>query len=47
MSLTLHLLPGGGPCEALPVALARLAWEWWGCVPVRCGASLTGVRDRW
>ena len=41
------LLPGGGPCEALPVALARLAWERWGCAPVRCGASWTGVGDRW
>ena len=27
MSWTLHLLPGGGPCEALPVARTRLAWE--------------------
>ena len=25
MSWTLRLLPGGGPCEALPVARARLA----------------------
>ena len=40
-----RLLPGGGPCGALPVALARLAWEWWGCGPARCKASGTGARD--
>ena len=34
MSWTLRLLPGGGPCEALPVGHALLAWEWWGCAPV-------------
>ena len=33
--------------EALPVALARLAWECWGCAPVWCGASWNGVRDPW
>ena len=47
MSWTLCLLPGGGPCEALPVALAWLASKWWGCAPVRCGASWTGVGYRW
>ena len=47
MSWTLRLLPGGGPCEALPVARARLALEWWGCPPVWCGASWIGVGDRW
>ena len=47
MSLTLCLLPGGGPCEALPAACARLAWQWWGCAPVPCGASWIGVGDRW
>ena len=29
----------------LPVVLARPAWEWWGCVSARCGASWTGARD--
>ena len=43
----MRLLPGGGLCGELPVALARLACEWWGCAPVRCGASWTGVGDRW
>ena len=33
MSRTLRLLLGGGPCEALPVTLARLAWESLGCAP--------------
>ena len=46
-SWTHHRLPAGGLCGALPVALAALAWEWWGCAPARCGASWTGVRDRW
>ena len=46
MSWTLRLLPGGGPCEALPVALARLVSEWWGCASVMWGASWTGVGDR-
>ena len=40
-SWTSRRLPSGGPCEALPVALARLAWEWWGCAPVQCVASWT------
>ena len=39
MSWTLRLLPGGRPCGALPVARARLAWEWWECALVWCGAS--------
>ena len=46
-SWALRLLPGGGLCETLPVARARLAWEWGGCAPDQCGASWTGVRDRW
>ena len=41
-----RLLPGGGPCGALPVALAWLAWEFWGCASARCGASWTGAGDR-
>ena len=40
------LLPGRGPCGALPVALARPAWEWWGCASAWCGASSTGAWDR-
>ena len=47
MSWTLRLLPAGGLCEALPVAPARLVWEWWGCAPNRCGALWTGVGNRW
>ena len=39
------LLPGGGTCGALPVALARLAWEWWGCASARFGAPWTGAGD--
>ena len=40
------LLPGVGPCGALPVALFRPAWEWLGCASARCGSSWTGTRDR-
>ena len=46
-SWTLCLLPGGSLSRGLPVGLARLAWEWWGCAPVWCGASWTSVGDRW
>ena len=41
-----RLLPGGGPCGVLRVALARPAWEWWGCAPARYEASCTGAGDR-
>ena len=47
MSWMLRLQPGGGPCEALPVARARLAGQWWGCAPVRFRASWIGIGDRW
>ena len=47
MSWMLRLLPGGGPCEALYVGGAELAWKLWGCAAVQCGASWTGVGDRW
>ena len=46
-SWTHRLLPCGGLCGALPVALARLALEWWGCALARCGASWTGIGGRW
>ena len=46
-SVVRDLVPGGGLCGALPVALARPAFEWWGCAPARCKASSIGVRDRW
>ena len=47
MSWTLRLLPSRGPCEALPVARARPALEWWGCEPVWCATSWMSVGDRW
>ena len=39
------LLPGGGPCGALPVALPRPARKWWGCASAQRGASWTGAGD--
>ena len=41
-----RLLPDGSLCGALPVAVARRAWEWWGCAPAQCGASWTSAGDR-
>ena len=42
MSWTLRLLPGGRQCEALPVALARLAWKRVGM----CARLVRGLSDR-
>ena len=44
-----RLLPGGGLCGALPVVLARLAWERWGCaslgaVPLGPASGIGGRR---
>ena len=45
-SWTHCLLLDGAQCGALPVALPRPAWEWWGCVSARCEAAWNGAGDR-